>query len=260
MRLLESTGLLDLWLPELRPMLGCGQNRHHRYDVWEHTLRALDWDEEAEPRRRWALLLHDVAKPPTHSVDEKGEAHFYGHEERSIAMAETILRRLKVGNQLIAEVVALVRHHGTHPTEAWSDAACRRFLRKLAEDGLGLEAWTRFRLADQWAKGWGDPPQVEGRVPMAQWRQQVLEECRAVEARLQALLDAKPPLSPKELALDGRALMALAGRSGGPWLGVLQRHLLEVVLEDPQLNQESDLSILCTGWLRENPEKNSSRN
>ena len=249
MRLLEATGLLDLWLPELRPMVGCGQNRHHRYDVWDHTLRALDFDKVADPRRRWALLLHDVGKPPTRTVDERGEAHFHGHEERSMALAEAMLRRLKAGNQHIAEVVALIRHHGIHPTEAWTDAACRRFLRRMAEDGLSLNAWTLFRLADQWAKGWGDPPPVEDRPPLQAWKDQVLEGCLAVEARLQSLLDARPPLSPKELALDGKALMALAGRGGGPWLGDLQRHLLEAVLDDPSRNTPEALRSIAATWL-----------
>jgi tRNA nucleotidyltransferase/poly(A) polymerase len=246
LRLLESTGLLDLWLPELRPMVGCGQNRHHRYEVWEHTLRALDFGVVATPAQRWALLLHDVAKPPTRTVDDKGEAHFYGHEEQSVAMTEAILRRLKASHQLTHEVTALVRHHGVHPAEDWSDAACRRFLRRMSEDQLELNDWTQFRLADQWAKGWGDPPQVEGRMPIAQWLFEVRTTCEATEARLQALLDAKPPLSPKDLALDGRALMTLVGKPGGPWLGVLQRQLLEAVLEEPELNNPSDLKILAS--------------
>ena len=249
MRLLASTGLLDLWLPELRPLIGCGQNRHHRYDAWDHTLRALDHDDLAEPRRRWALLLHDLGKPPTRTVGDDGEIHFFGHEARSEALAEALLRRLKAGNQFIAEVRALIRHHGVHPTEAWTDAACRRFLRRLTEDGLTLEAWTRFRLADQLAKGWGDPPQVEGRMPRAAWWQEVQETCRRTEARLQALLDARPPLTPKDLALDGRALMALAGRGGGPWLGDLQRHLMDLVLDDPSLNTPEALRARAGAWL-----------
>ena len=60
--LLAGTGLLDLWLPELRPMIGCGQNRHHRWDVWRHTLEVVRWA-PADPGLRWAALLHDAGKP-----------------------------------------------------------------------------------------------------------------------------------------------------------------------------------------------------
>ncbi len=249
MRLLESTGLLDLWLPELQAMVGCGQNHYHRYDVWNHTLRALDGAQAADPAMRWALLLHDVAKPPTRSVGEDGEAHFYGHEDLSIGMAEAALRRLKASNQLIQETTALIRHHGVHPNGEWSNAACRRFLRRLEEDGLTLHRWTQFRIADQLAKGWADEPQAEGRPPFDTARQTIFEACAATRERLQALLDAKPPLSAKDLALNGRALMELLGRPGGPWLGELQRHLLELVLEDPALNETGALKAMAQTWL-----------
>jgi len=55
----------------------------------------------------------------------------------------------------------------------------------------------------------------------------------------------------KALALDGRALMALSGRKGGPWLGELQAHLLERVMDDPGLNGPEKLQALAGAWLRE---------
>jgi tRNA nucleotidyltransferase/poly(A) polymerase len=234
LQLLADTGLLDLWTPELRALIGCGQNRHHRFPVWEHTL-AVVAAAPADAGLRWAALLHDTGKPGTRSVTADGEVHFFGHEGLSLELTELILRRLKASNELIAEVLALVRHHGTHPNSAWSQAACRRFLRRLGEDGLDLERWGAFRLADQLGKGFGEEP------------------CRtlheAVMDRLRAIQAARPPLRTADLALQGRALMDLAGRPGGPWLGRLQKHLLEAVLEAPELNTEPTLGVLAQEWL-----------
>lgn len=234
MELLAASGLMDLWMPELRPMIGCGQNRHHRFPVWEHTLGVLALAPK-EPAQRWAALLHDAGKPPTRSV-EKGEVHFYGHEAVSLQIAEAILRRLKASKDLLARVLALVKHHGTYPSPDWGDAACRRFLRHLAEDDLPLEAWSAFRLADMLGKGFGEEPYRSDHA--------------ALMARLEALAAAKPPLSVKDLALDGRALMALAGRPGGPWLGALQKQLLEVVIEDPAKNSVGILSRIASTELK----------
>lgn len=228
--LLARTGLLDLWLPELRPLIGCGQNRHHRYDVWTHTLAVLGFA-PPEAALRWAALLHDAGKPATRSTGPEGAVHFYGHEAVSLEVAETVLARLKASHALRQEVAALIRHHGVHPTGAWGDAACRRFLRRLAEDGLPLARWGAFRLADLQGKG---VDVDENRADHGRWM-----------ARLQALAATTPPLSVRELALDGAALMGLAGRSGGPWLGNLQRHLLEAVLEDPGLNTPERLAELA---------------
>ena len=227
--LLAGSGLMDLWLPELRPMIGCGQNRHHRHDVWAHTLEVLRFT-PAESGLRWAALLHDAGKPGTRTIGPDDDVHFYGHEAQSLELAEAILERLKASHALRKEVAALIRHHGTHPTEAWGDAACRRLLRHLSEDGLSLEKWAAFRLADQRGKGL----EAEARE----------SEHGALMARLGALAAAVPPLSVKDLALDGKALMRLAGRSGGPWLGDLQRFLLEAVIEDPELNTAEALADL----------------
>ena len=234
---LARTGLLGLWLPELLPMIGCRQNHHHLYPVWEHTLEVVRRT-PAEPAMRWAALLHDCGKPTRRTEDAKGEYHFYGHEALSVTMTLELMERLRASRALAAEVGALVRHHGTHPGPEWGDPACRRFLKRLKEDGLTLERWGRFRLADQAGKGFG------------------LERCgpdhQAILARMEALERTSPPLDIKALALDGRALMALAHRKGGPWLGELQALLLEKVLDEPGLNHEAALREMVEVWVETN--------
>jgi tRNA nucleotidyltransferase/poly(A) polymerase len=232
--LLVASGLLDLWLPELRPMIGCGQNRHHHHDVWVHTLEVVR-QVPGESGLRWAALLHDAGKPGTRTTGPDGEVHFYGHEARSLELAEAIFERLKASHALRKDVAALIRHHGTHPTAAWGDPACRRFLGRLSGDSLPLERWAAFRLADQQGKGLD----LENR----------LGEHQGLMTRLTALVAGAPALAVRDLALDGAALMGLAGRSGGPWLGELQRQLLEAVLDDPGLNTTEALAGLAKEYL-----------
>jgi tRNA nucleotidyltransferase (CCA-adding enzyme) len=109
----------------------------------------------------------------------------------------------------------------------------------LRDDGLPLEEWAAFRFADQSGKGFGE----EAARPVHE----------AMVERLRALAAQRPPLCVQALALDGRALMALAGRPGGPWLGQLQQALLQAVLEDPEANREEALGALAGHWLAENP-------
>ncbi len=216
-------------------MVGCAQNRHHAFDVWEHTLRVVD-GASARPAPRWAALLHDAGKPGTRSLGADGEAHFYGHETRSMEMAAALLARLKASHALRAEVAALIRHHCIHPTPEWGDGACRRFLRRLLEDGLDLDRWAAFKLADQRAKG----KDLEARE----------REHALLVDRLAGLAAACPPLGVRDLALDGAALMALAGKSGGPWLGEMQKALLDAVLDDPAKNTPEALRDLALAQLR----------
>ena len=234
---LRDSGLLRLWLPELQPMIGCDQNRYHRYPVWEHTLEVTQRT-PAEPDLRWAGLLHDCGKPGSRTQDAGGGIHFHGHEALSVELTQQILTRLRASHELIRRVTALVRHHGTHPGHAWSNGACRRFLKKLREDELPLERWAAFRLADQSGKGFG----VE----------RCLSEHQEILTRLEILAAANPPLAIRELALGGQALMALAGRKGGPWLGQLQQVLLDAVVRHPAQNTPETLEKLTRDWLKSN--------
>jgi len=232
LRLLERSGLLGLWLPELLPLIGLGQGRHHRFDGWEHTLGTIMAVPPAAAFR-WAALLHDAGKPAKRIVDGAGGVHFHGHEAVSLAIAGSLLQRLKASRALQSEVAALIRHHGTHPSPEWSDGACRRFLGRLEGDRLPLEMWGSFRLGDQRAKGWEE--------------ESFLPQHRSMMERMRRLAEAVPPLNSKALALDGRALMKLLGRPGGPWLGELQAHLLERLLEEPERNTPEGLEA----WIRE---------
>ena len=69
-------------------------------------------------------------------------------------------------------------------------------------------------------------------------------------SRLGALAAAAPPLAVRDLVLDGAALMKLAGRPGGPWLGELQRQLLKAVIDDPSLNTAESLAVLTQQQLQ----------
>lgn len=235
---LRDTGLLALWLPELQPMIGCQQNRYHSYPVWEHTLEVTRRT-PPEPDLRWAGLLHDGGKPAVRTLDPQGGMHFLGHERLSVAMAQALLTRLRASHDLTRRVTALVRHHGTHPGPAWTDGNCRRFLKALLEDGLPLEHWASFRLADQTGKG----------LPLADCQ----ADHQAILHRLEALAAPCPPLSIRALVLDGSALMALAGRRGGPWLGQLQEALLEAVLDQPETNTPEGLRHQAQSWLEAHP-------
>jgi tRNA nucleotidyltransferase (CCA-adding enzyme) len=112
---------------------------------------------------------------------------------------------------------------------------------KILQAGLDVDSWCLFRRADQFGKGWGDIGHPDGRSG-AQWAEDVRTEWEAVNQRFRDLQCAK--LTVKDLALDGHALMELAGRPPGPWLGRLQAWLLEKVLDDPDLNTPDDLRAL----------------
>lgn len=112
--LLDASGLLNLLLPEVSAMKGCDQppEFHPEGDVFVHTRGMLDLlTGEPSPALAFAVLLHDVGKPPCRSVDPNGRIRFNGHEHVGARMAETILRRLRFPNAVIQDCCEMVRYH-----------------------------------------------------------------------------------------------------------------------------------------------------
>jgi len=131
----EYPDVLGVFWPELLPMVGFDQrNRHHCYDVWEHTLHAVE-AVRPEPVLRCAMLLHDVGKPRCFIVDEAGNGHFYGHPEISRELADDMLRRLKCSTEFRETVVRLVAWHDRNIPR--TDKGIRRALRALGRRTCG---------------------------------------------------------------------------------------------------------------------------
>jgi len=111
-RLLSSTGLMAHLLPEIEAMRGCQQppNYHPEGDVFTHTCLMLDLAERPSPALALALLLHDVAKPPTQR-HTAARIRFDGHCEMGVEMAGRICRRFKLPRAVIERVQYLVLNH-----------------------------------------------------------------------------------------------------------------------------------------------------
>ncbi len=112
--LLDAAGLLQEVLPEVAALKGCQQppQFHPEGDVFVHTRLMLSMlADDASPTLCWAVLLHDIGKPPTAKIDEDGRIRFNGHDAVGAQMTEQILRRLRFPNVFIERVVEAVAMH-----------------------------------------------------------------------------------------------------------------------------------------------------
>jgi len=112
-RLLHEAGMLAVILPEVAALDGVPQpaEYHPEGDVLTHTLLMLGRLCRADADTAWALLLHDVGKPPTLTRDADGIEHFYRHEEVGAAMAAHILARLRLPTRRIDAIVQAIGGH-----------------------------------------------------------------------------------------------------------------------------------------------------
>jgi tRNA nucleotidyltransferase (CCA-adding enzyme) len=232
---MREHGLLAITAPELLESVGCEQNRYHAFDVWNHALKCLD---ECPPLAvlRVAGLFHDVGKPRSRALSEKTRDYtFYEHDRIGAEMAEPILSRLRFSNDERARIVALVRHHIVCYDETWTDAAVRRWLKRVGPE-LAQDLYALGR-ADILAKGL-DPTADLARLA-------------ALELHAERLVQAGAALGTKDLAVDGRVLMQELSLPAGREIGELLRALLEAVIEDPSLNDREKLVELARKILAE---------
>ena len=223
LELLREAGLLELWMPELARCYAVPQNRWHAYDVYTHGLETCDHAPPGKPAVRWAALLHDIGKPDTR-VERRGDGTFYGHEATGAELADRLLERLRFPGALRAEIVHLVREHMFDYRAEWSDAAVRRWVRRVGE--ASVADLFDLRIADMLGNGskTGFPAQLE-----------------ALRRRIERVLAGSRALRVGDLAVDGRDVMESLGIGPGPVVGKALEALLEEVLEQPDRNTRERL-------------------
>ena len=223
--LMEQTGLLELFLPELAACRGIEQKGFHRFDVLDHSLLACDCAaaKNYSQEVRIAALLHDVGKPVVRRPGEGGVWTFYQHEVQSEKITRSILCRLRFPNAFVDTVCHLIREHMFHYTEEWGDAAVRRFIVRVGQENLKMTY--QLRMADAYATAGSEPGP---------------DFLLALERRVEKAIAAKAVFSLKDLAVNGNDLLAI-GIKGGKTMGIILNELLETVLDDPAQNSREAL-------------------
>lgn len=220
-------------LPELQPMYkNSHDNPHHCYDIYEHTLIAVE-SIDPEPTLRFAMLLHDCGKPAVKKFDENGVAHFYGHQRISAEISAQILARLKVSNKFRDEILFLVSNH-----DRWelyeNTEKMPRYLSKFGLDGV-LKLLKVMR-AD-----------VLAQSPEYRYR---LDQIADAEETAKNLAAQKPCLSLRELQINGRTLMDI-GIPQGRKLGAVLAQLLDEVIDGVTKNTQEALTTRAREIYRE---------
>jgi putative nucleotidyltransferase with HDIG domain len=217
--LLREAGLLGLWLPELEACVAVPQNRWHAWDVYRHSLYTCDAAPASKPRVRWAALLHDIGKPATR-VERHGEGTFYHHPQVGADLADALLARLRFPAAERRAIVHLVREHMFDYRPQWTDAALRRWLRRVGSDAVA--DLFDLRIADTLGNGRraGFPASIE-----------------VMRSRIERLMEADHALHVADLAVDGRDVMRVLGIAPGRAVGEALATLLEEVLERPERNR-----------------------
>lgn len=223
--LLDATGLLQYVLPELMTGKNVSQERpgrHHTADVFTHNVLALKHTPATDPLVRLATLLHDAGKPQVRSEDENGLVIFYNHEVAGAKIARQVADRLHLSKKDREKIVTLIRWHMFTVDEHITDAAIRRFIRRVGlenvKDMIDLRIGDRLGSGTQTAESWR----------LKQFKERIEKELN-------------PPFSINDLAIDGNDIMRELKIKPGPQIGEILHKLFEEVDEDLKLNTKEYL-------------------
>lgn len=249
LKLMEESGILDIFIPEFKKCRGCIQGDfrgYHQFDVLDHLFYACDGAPASKQNVRLAALFHDIGKPDVKRViptPQGDQFTFYNHEAKSQQITKEILFRLKFSNAEIANICHLVVNHMFNYTQDWTDAAVRRFLAKIQAENL--EDLYDLRLADIYGMN---------NAPVRGQDSRTIALLNELKDRISKETEKNSVLSLKQLAVNGKDLMK-NGISAGKDLGFVLNQLLETVLEDPTQNEKEQLIKIALNIYKKRTEK-----
>lgn len=253
LKLMEKTGILQLFIPELSKCRGVIQNDYrgfHIFDVLDHLFYACDGAVQNKLNVRLAALFHDIGKPDakkiitqqvlnvaTGKTENVETVTFYNHEKISREITEKVLIRLKFSNDMIKNVCHLVNEHMFHYEKNWTNAAVRRFIIRVKPENL--EDLFDLRLSDMYGM-WNQKVEIKYSASV-----DLLLE---LKERIQNELEKQNALSLKNLKVNGNDLIE-QNIASGKKIGEVLNHLLECVIEDPELNDKEKLLKIAKSYV-----------
>lgn len=208
-------------IPEFRPCFDFDQHsRYHKYNVYEHIVRAVDASPADNLTIRRAMLFHDIGKPPMLVIDENGEGHFKGHPQLSAKMAKEIMEKLRYDNKSIAITTLLIDKHSE---KIRSEQQFRHLAAEIGSDAFLL--LMEVKKADNLAKH--------------KFVATENSDFDRYSEQLKALVSENCCLSLKQLAVNGNDLINL-GFSGSQ-IGKVLNTLLNLVIDGEIPNDKQKL-------------------
>ncbi len=246
LELLRKTGVLPLILPELMQGFGVTQNKFHKYDVYYHILHTVQEVDPLETEEltllvRLAALFHDIAKPMVQKkVSKQDDPVYYNHEVVGANVAKKIMKRLKYSNSEIDFVTLLVRQHMFYYQDEWTDGAVRRFMRAIGVENI--KPLLRLREADRLGSGHRKDKESKA-IPK-------------LLSRIDKIIEEENAITVKDLKIDGNDLINEFNLKPSPLIGKILNYLLDLILDEPDLNNREFLMEKTKNFLESNNIKN----
>ena len=216
-------------IPELMGTFDFEQHSiHHNRDVYRHTVASVR-NIEPDPLLRVTMLFHDIGKPLSCTIDERGDYHYKNHQKIGAAMTGEILRRLCMPSDFIDDVCTLIRFHDERFRP--DPVMLKKYLKLLGEEHM--KRLYKVQRADILAQS-------------SYARDEKLRNLGAVYTELLRILESGECYCLRMLAVNGADLLH-AGYHSGKEIGEILDTLLNKVITGELPNEKEPLLAYAEG-------------
>ena len=196
-------------------------NPYHDYTVGTHTILTIEAIKEDDICLKLSAFFHDLGKVYTKTTDEDGVDHFHGHVEESRLIANRVMKKLKFSNAVIDKVDRLIKHH---EREIEVDGkSVRKAMSKIGADIFADHI--SLKVADISAQN-------------LDYFDERIKKYDNIFYLFYKILQDSQCFSLKDLQVNGEDIMiALDMKTGGEIVGKILNYLLELVIDNPKLNE-----------------------
>lgn len=226
LEVMRKLGVLEIILPEFLDGIGMKQNKAHSYDVWEHSLKALQHGakKKLSLEVRLAVLFHDIGKIQARRwSEEKKDWTFHGHDVVGSKITAKIMARMVYPKKTIDTVTKLVRWHMFFSdTDQITLSSVRRLVRNVGHETI----WDLMDVRACDRIGTGRPKESPYRL-------------RKYKSMIEEVMH--DPVTVGMLKINGQTVMEITKIQPGPRIGQILHALLGEIMERPELNTKEFL-------------------
>ena len=230
---LKEIGLLEFIFPSLFKTISYGGGQYHGETVYAHSIivgnsmKASKKTGDQQSLIRLAGFLHDVGKPQ--AWIENNEEDFHFHEIIGSNCIKEELKNLRFSISEIEYITNLIRLHMYSFTDNISDKSIRKFIIKLKDHNITYQDWMRLRIAD--------------RIGNLKKTKYSIQKIRNYFNKVENILTEKEFVSKLSLLkVNGNDVMKITKRKPCKEIGIILNQLLDLVIDNPELNNEEFLS------------------
>lgn len=210
LNLLKDCGVLDVIIPELTSLIGFNhKTKDYNEDLFDHTLSVVE-NTPNDLILRLSALFHDIGKPKV-------------NDNISEDITRKILTRLHFDNKTIKSVCILIKEYMNVLVNS-TDIDIKRFINRTSKENI--YSLLEFQKAHVLSLKNSDLD---------------LYELNDIKNKIDNIINSNIPLSIKDLNIDGSILTKELNLKPGKVIGETLNYLLEVVLNNPNLNNETIL-------------------